>query len=77
MAKRICFSGKSGIGKSVILSNLSEALARMGYGVLQIGNDCGMTSTFLLMKGQEMPAMMEEYREKYTVSAKEYIAESP
>ena len=77
MAKRICFSGKSGIGKSVILSNLSEALARMGYGVLQIGNDCGMTSTFLLIKGQEMPAMMEEYREKYTVSAKEYIAESP
>lgn len=77
MAKRICFSGKSGIGKSVILSNLSEALARMGYGVLQIGNDYGMTSTFLLMKGQEMPAMMEDYREKYTVSAKEYIAKSP
>ena len=77
MARRICFSGKSGIGKSVILSNLSEALARMGYGVLQVGNDCGMTSTNLLMKGQEMPAMMEDYREQYTVSAKEYIAESP
>ncbi|MFR3482317.1 MAG: hypothetical protein ACLTXL_01710 [Clostridia bacterium] len=76
MAKRICFSGKSGIGKSVIPPT------QRGFGpgwdmVLQIGNDCGMNSTFLLMKGQEMPAMMEEYREKYTVSAKEYIAESP
>ena len=77
MVKRICFLGKSGIGKSVILSNLSEALARMGYGVLQIGNDYGMTSTFLLMQGREMPAMMEDYREKYTVSAKDYIAKSP
>ena len=77
MTRRICFLGTSGIGKSVIISNISEALARMGYGVLQIGNDSSLTSTSLLMQDQEMPAMMEEYREMYTVSAQEYIRMSP
>ena len=40
--KRIIFTGKGGVGKTTILSNLARLLAREGYGVLAIDCDPSM-----------------------------------
>ena len=40
--KRIIFSGKGGVGKTTILSNLARLLARDGYRVLVIDCDPSM-----------------------------------
>lgn len=76
-AKRICFLGKGGIGKSVITANLSTALARQGYKVLQIGNDISLNSTLLLRGELDITPVLEEYRKKYIIKMEEYIVKSP
>ncbi len=75
--KRICFLGKGGIGKSVITANVSAALAKQGYKVLQVGNDISLSSTLLLRGEAEVTPALEEYRKKYTIKIEEYIIKSP
>ena len=48
MARKISFLGRSGTGKTILVSNLSAALAYLGYRVLQIGSDISLNSTELL-----------------------------
>jgi len=76
-AKRICFLGKGGIGKSVITANLSTALVRQGYKVLQVGNDISLNSTVLLRGEQDITPVLEEYRKKYIINIEDYIIKSP
>lgn len=74
--KRICFLGKDGTGKSIIASNISEALVRQGYQVLQIGTDISLSSTLLLRGFVDIPSVLRDYREKYAIQLKDYIIKS-
>ena len=76
MAKNICFLGKTGIGKSLILSNLSEALVRQGYKILQVGNSICMDSTELLLKDMDIRPVLEDFRDKYTIDMRKYIVQT-
>lgn len=73
MAERICFLGRGGVGKSVIVSNISASLAKMGYGVLQIGNDISLNSTILLRNEENITPVLEEFREKYQITVEDYL----
>ncbi|WP_202621512.1 nucleotide-binding protein [Anaerocolumna sedimenticola] len=73
MAERICFLGRGGVGKSVIVSNISASLAKMGYGVLQIGNDISLNSTMLLRDDENITPVLEEFRNKYHIQVEDYL----
>ena len=73
MTQKIGFVGKSGTGKSVIVSHISVALINMGYHVLQIGNDISLESTRFLNMKEEMVPVLEEYREHYVINIEDYI----
>ena len=77
MVRKVGFLGKSGIGKSTILSGISAMFAKQGYRVLQIGNDLALNSTSLLRNGKEAISVLEEYREKYHIQVKDYIGQEP
>lgn len=51
---KIAFYGKGGIGKSTTVSNISIALARRGFKVLQVGCDPKADSTRLLRAGAQL-----------------------
>lgn len=74
--KRICFLGKGGIGKSVIISNISEALAKMGKRVLQIGNDISLCSTLVLRGEEEVKPVLASYRSQFNIHLNDFIIES-
>lgn len=76
-AKRICFLGKGGIGKSLIAVNISAALRKQGYQVLQIGNDISLNSTLSLRGAADAIPALEEYRKKYVIDLKDYIIKTP
>ena len=57
--KKIAIYGKGGIGKSTVVSNMSAALAQMGYTVMQIGCDPKSDSTRTLMGGERIPTVLE------------------
>ena len=61
---KIAVYGKGGIGKSTTTSNLSAALSRMGYRVMQIGCDPKSDSTKNLMGGEKIPTVLDQIREK-------------
>ena len=64
--RKIAIYGKGGIGKSTTTSNLSAALAKKGYRVMQIGCDPKADSTINLLGGTTpIPVMnyMREYDE--------------
>ncbi|SHI21443.1 MULTISPECIES: AAA family ATPase [Clostridium] len=60
--KRIAIYGKGGIGKSTTVSNISAALAAMGYRVMQIGCDPKADSTRNLTNGESIPTVLETLR---------------
>ncbi len=74
--KKIAIYGKGGIGKSTVTSNLSAAMSRMNYKVMQIGCDPKADSTLNLLGGQEQIPVLEYLREKGdTPSLKEIVSE--
>ncbi|MDR1899855.1 MAG: nitrogenase iron protein [Treponema sp.] len=72
-AKQIAIYGKGGIGKSTTTSNLSAALSRLGYKVMQFGCDPKSDSTNTLRDGTYIPTVLDTLREKNTVNAHEVI----
>lgn len=62
--RKIAVYGKGGIGKSTTSSNISAALADMGYRVLQIGCDPKADSTKNLMHGKKITSVLDAIREK-------------
>lgn len=62
--RKIAVYGKGGIGKSTTTSNLSAALAKKGYRIMQIGCDPKADSTKNLMKGQRIATVLEQIKEK-------------
>ena len=62
--KKIAVYGKGGIGKSTTASNLSAALAKRGYRVMQIGCDPKADSTQNVCGIDKMPTVLDVIREK-------------
>lgn len=61
---KIAIYGKGGIGKSTISSNLSVALAKRGYKVMQIGCDPKADSTIQLHGGKAVTSILDTIRAK-------------
>ena len=61
---KIAVYGKGGIGKSTTVSNVSAALADMGYKVMQIGCDPKADSTSSLHGEGEMTTVLDLVRER-------------
>jgi len=73
--KQIAIYGKGGIGKSVTTSNISAALSKAGYKVMQFGCDPKSDSTNTLRGGTYIPTVLDTLREKNTVKAREVVYE--
>ena len=74
--KKIAIYGKGGIGKSTVVSNMSAALAQMGYTVMQIGCDPKSDSTRTLMGGVRIPTVLETMRDKDHVTLEDIVQKS-
>jgi len=72
---QIAIYGKGGIGKSTTTSNLSAALSKQGYKVMQFGCDPKSDSTNTLRGGTYIPTVLDTLREKSAVNAHEVIHE--
>jgi len=70
---QIAIYGKGGIGKSTTTSNLSAALSKQGYKVMQFGCDPKSDSTNTLRGGTYIPTVLDTLREKSTVNAHDVI----
>jgi nitrogenase iron protein NifH len=70
---QIAIYGKGGIGKSTTTSNLSAALSKQGYKVMQFGCDPKSDSTNTLRNGTYIPTVLDTLREKSTVNAHDVI----
>ena len=77
MTQRICFLGRGGVGKTILVSNISAALAKAGYHVLQVGNDISLSSTELLRESKEITPVLDEFREKYDIYVEDYLVRTP
>lgn len=77
MTQRICFLGRGGVGKTILVSNISAALAKAGYHVLQVGNDISLSSTELLRESKEITPVLDEFREKYNICVEDYLVRTP
>lgn len=62
--RKIAIYGKGGIGKSTTTSNLSAALAKKGYRVMQIGCDPKADSTKNLMGENEFQLFLSRLRQR-------------
>ena len=74
--KKIAIYGKGGIGKSTVVSNMSAALAKMGYTVMQIGCDPKSDSTRTLMGGVRIPTVLELMRDRDDVTLDDIVLKS-
>ena len=66
--KQIAVYGKGGIGKSTTTSNISAALSKMGYRVMQFGCDPKSDSTNTLRGGEYIPTVLDTLRETNVLS---------
>lgn len=73
--KQIAIYGKGGIGKSTTTSNISAALSKLGYRVMQFGCDPKSDSTNTLRGGDYIPTVLDTLREKGMVKANDVIFE--
>lgn len=73
--KQIAIYGKGGIGKSTTTSNISAALSKLGYKVMQFGCDPKSDSTNTLRNGEYIPTVLDTLREKSTIKASEVLFE--
>jgi len=73
--KQIAIYGKGGIGKSTTTSNISAALSKLGYKVMQFGCDPKSDSTNTLRGGEYIPTVLDTLRDKPTVKASDVIFE--
>jgi nitrogenase iron protein NifH len=71
--KQIAIYGKGGIGKSTTTSNLSAALSKLGFKVMQFGCDPKSDSTNTLRDGKYIPTVLETMRENGVVKANDVI----
>ncbi|MDR0905453.1 MAG: AAA family ATPase [Oscillospiraceae bacterium] len=71
--KQIAIYGKGGIGKSTTTSNLSAALSKLGFKVMQFGCDPKSDSTNTLRDGEYIPTVLDTLREKSVVKANDVI----
>lgn len=71
--KQIAIYGKGGIGKSTTTSNISAALSKMGYKVMQFGCDPKADSTNTLRGGTYIPTVLDMLREKNQVKAEDVV----
>jgi nitrogenase iron protein NifH len=62
--RKIALYGKGGIGKSTTAANMSAALSRAGYRVLQIGCDPKSDSTKNLTGGRRISTVLEQIRRR-------------
>lgn len=77
MARKISFLGRSGTGKTILVSNLSAALAHLGYRVLQIGSDISLNSTELLREDKAICPVLEAFRDQFDIQIEDYMVQSP
>lgn len=71
--KKIAIYGKGGIGKSTTVSNLSAALSKQGYKVMQIGCDPKADSTRNLTSGKSIPTVLETLRMKDFITLEDLV----
>jgi nitrogenase iron protein NifH len=71
--KQIAIYGKGGIGKSTTTSNISAALSKLGYKVMQFGCDPKSDSTNTLREGKYIPTVLDTLRDKPNIKANEVI----
>ncbi len=71
--KQIAIYGKGGIGKSTTTSNISAALSKQGYKVMQFGCDPKADSTNTLRDGTYIPTVLDTLREKSQVKPEDVI----
>lgn len=71
--KQIAIYGKGGIGKSTTTSNISAALSKQGYKVMQFGCDPKADSTNTLRGGTYIPTVLDTLRERSQVKAEDVI----
>lgn len=73
--KQIAIYGKGGIGKSTTTSNISAALAKAGFKVMQVGCDPKSDSTNTLRDGRYIPTVLDTLREKKVFRLDEVVYE--
>ena len=73
--QQIAIYGKGGIGKSTTTSNLSAALAKLGYKVMQFGCDPKADSTNTLRGGDYIPTILDSLQENAHLKARSVIFE--
>ena len=71
--KQIAIYGKGGIGKSTTTSNISAALSKAGYKVMQFGCDPKADSTNTLRGGTYIPTVLDTLRESKKVKPEDVI----